>query len=60
MAYLTTGMDMIRSEIAHDNTYVAAGDVAAGDAAVRDGNIVTASARPYYHVWMREFLPLLP
>ncbi|MBB3080849.1 protease I [Streptomyces violarus] len=50
-----TGMDMIRSEIAHDNTYVAAGDVA-----VRDPNIVTASARPYYHVWMREFLPLLP
>ncbi|MEU1934400.1 DJ-1/PfpI family protein [Streptomyces coeruleorubidus] len=50
-----TGMDMIRSEIAPDNTYVAA-----GDEAVRDGNIVTVSARPYYHVWMREFLPLLP
>ncbi|GGW60258.1 hypothetical protein ACIP4U_08760 [Streptomyces caelestis] len=48
-------MDMIRSEIAPDNTYVAAGDVA-----VRDGNIVTVSTRPYYHVWMREFLPLLP
>lgn len=26
---------------------------------VRDGNIVTVSGRPYYHVWIREFLKML-
>lgn len=27
--------------------------------AVRDGNIVTVSGRPYYHVWIRAFLSML-
>ena len=26
---------------------------------VQDGNIVTVSGRPYYHVWIREFLQML-
>jgi protease I len=26
---------------------------------LRDGNIVTVSGRPYYHVWIREFLKML-
>jgi protease I len=33
--------------------------VDAGGAPVRDGNIVTVSARPYQHVWVREFLAML-
>jgi len=31
----------------------------ARDEAVVDGNIVTVTDRPYYHVWIREFLSLL-
>ena len=50
-----TGLDMIKPDIiASGNTWVDAG----GDAVV-DGNIVTVSRRPYYHVWMRAFLSLL-
>jgi protease I len=26
---------------------------------IRDGNVVTISGRPYYHVWIREFLKML-
>ena len=33
--------------------------VDARDEAVVDGNIVTVTGRPYYHVWMRAFLSLL-
>lgn len=46
-----TGADMTRTEVCQDNTYVRA-----NDEAVIDGNIVTVSGRPYYHVWMREFI----
>jgi PfpI family intracellular protease len=33
--------------------------VDARDEAVVDGNIVTVTDRPYYHVWIREFLALV-
>jgi protease I len=34
--------------------------VEAGDKPVREGNITTVSGRPYQHVWVREFLSMLP
>ena len=49
-----TGLDMIRKEIALANTYVDT----PGEAVI-DRNIVTVSARPHYHVWMRAFMSLL-
>ena len=50
-----TGLPMIKPDIvASGNTWVDAG----GEAVV-DGNIVTVSGRPYYHVWMRSFLCML-
>jgi protease I len=50
-----TGLPMIKPDIvASGNTWVDAG----GEAVV-DGNIVTVSGRPYYHVWMRSFLSML-
>jgi len=49
-----TGLEMIKIEIARANTYVDAG----GEAVV-DGNILTVSGRPYYDVWMREFMSML-
>jgi protease I len=50
-----TGLDMIKPDIiGSGNTWVDA-----GSEAVVDGNIVTVSRRPYYHVWMRAFLSLL-
>lgn len=50
-----TGLSMIKPDIvASGNTWVDAG----GEAVV-DGNIVTVSGRPYYHVWMRSFLSML-
>jgi protease I len=50
-----TGLPMIKPDIvASGNTWVDAG----GEPAI-DGSIVTASGRPYYHVWMRGFLSLL-
>ena len=33
--------------------------VDARDEAVVDGNIVTVTGRPYYHVWMRTFVSML-
>jgi protease I len=50
-----TGLPMIKPDIvASGNTWVDA-----GGEPVLDGNIVTVSGRPYYHVWMRAFLSLL-
>jgi hypothetical protein len=49
-----TGIEMIKSEIARANTYVDA-----GSRPVVDGSIVTVSRRPYYDVWMREFMSML-
>ncbi|MCC6828494.1 MAG: DJ-1/PfpI family protein [Novosphingobium sp.] len=46
-----TGAKVISGEIAMRNTYVNAG----GNAVI-DGNIVTVSGRPFYHVWTRAFL----
>jgi protease I len=49
-----TGIEMIKIEIARANTYVDA-----GSEPVVDRNIVTVSRRPYYDVWMREFMSML-
>lgn len=49
-----TGTEFLGIEIARHNTYVDAG----GEAVV-DGNIVTATRRPYYHVWMGAFMELM-
>ena len=49
-----TGIEMIKTEIARANTYIDA-----GSKPVVDGNIITVSRRPYYDVWMREFMSML-
>lgn len=49
-----TGCDVIRGEIARSNSYVAA-----GAEPVVDGNIVTVSGRPHYHVWTKAFLAMM-
>jgi protease I len=49
-----TGIEMIKIEIARANTYVDA-----GSEPVVDRNILTVSRRPYYDVWMREFMSML-
>ena len=50
-----TGLSLIKPRVTMSGcTYVDA-----RDEAVVDGNIVTATGRPYYHVWMRAFLSLL-
>ena len=50
-----TGLSLIKPRVAMAGcTYVDA-----RDEAVVDGNIVTVTGRPYYHVWMRAFLSLL-
>lgn len=50
-----TGPDYIRTEIEQGNRFVAA-----TSEPVIDGNILTVSGRPHYHVWVREFLKMLP
>ena len=50
-----TGLSLIKPRVAMAGcTYVDA-----RDEAVVDGNIVTVTGRPYYHVWMRAFLSIL-
>ena len=50
-----TGLSLIKPRVAMAGcTYVDA-----RDEAVIDGNIVTVTGRPYYHVWMRAFLSVL-
>ena len=50
-----TGLSLIKPRVTMSGcTYVDA-----RDEAVVDGNIVTVTGRPYYHVWMRAFLSLL-
>lgn len=50
-----TGLSLIKPRVAMAGcTYVDA-----RDEAVIDGNIVTVTGRPYYHVWMRAFLSIL-
>jgi protease I len=50
-----TGNSLIKPRVAMAGcTYVDA-----RDEAVVDGNIVTVTGRPYYHVWMRAFLSVL-
>jgi protease I len=50
-----TGLSLIKPRVAMAGcTYVDA-----CDEAVIDGNIVTVTGRPYYHVWMRAFLSIL-
>jgi protease I len=46
-----TGLAMMKADIARVNTYVDA----RGEPVV-DGNIVSVSGRPYYHVWTSAFL----
>jgi putative intracellular protease/amidase len=50
-----TGLSLIKPRVLLNGcTYVDA-----RDEAVVDGNIVTVTDRPYYHVWIRAFLSLL-
>lgn len=50
-----TGSSLIKPRVTMGGcTYVEA----RGEA-VRDGNIVTVTGRPYYHVWIRAFLSML-
>ena len=49
-----TGIEMIKTEIARANTYIDA-----KSEPVLDRNILTVSRRPYYDVWMREFMSML-
>ncbi|MCC6890995.1 MAG: DJ-1/PfpI family protein [Hyphomicrobiales bacterium] len=50
-----TGLSLIKPRVVLNGcTYVDA-----RDEAVVDGNIVTVTDRPYYHVWIRAFLSLL-
>ena len=50
-----TGLSLIKPRVVRRGcTYVAAG----GEAVV-DGNIVTVTGRPYYHVWIGAFLSML-
>ena len=50
-----TGMGLIKPRVILGGcTYVDA----RGEAVI-DGNIVTVTGRPYYHVWIREFLSML-
>lgn len=50
-----TGHSLIRPRIAMGGSTF----VETRGEAVRDGNIVTVSGRPYYHVWIRAFLSML-
>jgi protease I len=50
-----TGLSLIKPRV----TMAGCTYVDARDEAVVDGNIVTVTGRPYYHVWMRAFLSML-
>jgi protease I len=50
-----TGLSLIKPRVAMAGCTF----VDARDEAVIDGNIVTVTGRPYYHVWMRAFVSML-